>query len=46
MKDIVNLFNYNFVNIGAKYTTVLSQQTHTFCPIKLEQLIEQRNEMK
>ena len=24
-KDIVNLFNYNFVNIGAKYATVLSQ---------------------
>ena len=42
VKDIVNLFNYNFVNIGAKYATVLSQQTHTFCPIKLEQLIEQR----
>ena len=37
-----NLFNYNFVNIGAKYATVLSQQTHTFCPFKLEQLIEQR----
>ena len=42
VKDIANLFNYNFVNIGAKYATVLSQQTHTFCPIKLEQLIEQR----
>ena len=42
VKDIVNLFNYNFVNIGAKYATVLSQQTHTFCPIELEQLIEQK----
>ena len=39
VKDIVSLFNYNFVNIGAKYSTVFSQQTHTFCPIKLEQLI-------
>ena len=37
VKDIVNLFNYNFVNIGAKYATVLC-----LCPIKLEQLIEQR----
>ena len=42
VKDIVNLFNYNFVNIGAKYATVFLQQTHNFCPIKLEQLIEQR----
>ena len=42
VKYIINLFNYNFVNIGAKYATVLSQQTHTFCPIKFEELIEQR----
>ena len=42
VKDIVNLFNYNFVNIGANYATVLSQRPHTCCPIKLEQLIEQR----
>ena len=40
--DIVNLFNYNFVNIGDKYSTILSQTNHTFCPIKLEQFIEKR----
>ena len=38
--DIVNLFNYNFVNIGDKYSTILSQTNHTFCSIKLEQFIE------
>ena len=36
--DIVNLFNYNFVNIGDKYSTT----KHTFCPIKLERFIEKR----
>ena len=40
--DIVNLFNYNCVNIGDKYSTILSQTNHTFCPVKLEQFIEKR----
>ena len=40
--DIVNLFNYNFVNIGDKYSTILSQTYHTFCPIKLEIFIEKK----
>ena len=40
--DIVNLINYNFVNIGDKYSTILSQTNHTFCPIKLERFIEMR----
>ena len=40
--DIVNLFYYNFVNIGDKYSTILSQTNHTFCPTKLEQFIEKR----
>ena len=40
--DIVNLFNYNFVNIGDKYSTILSKTNHTFCPVKLEQFIEKR----
>ena len=40
--DIVNLFDYNFVNIGDKYPTILSQTKHTFCLIKREQFIEKR----
>ena len=38
----VNLFNYNFVNIGDKYSTILSQTNHTFCPIEPERFIEKR----
>ena len=40
--DIVNLFNYNFVNIGDKYLTILSQTNHTCYPIILEQFIKKR----
>ena len=35
VKDIINLFNYNFVNIGAKYATILSQQTLRFVQLNL-----------
>ena len=40
--DIVSLFNYNFVNIGDKYSTMLSQTNHRFCPIKLERNLKRK----